>query len=360
MGSMPHPTINTKVNILLKMEETIFQEDPDLLELIRLASVGKSSIDRLSGKFLTPDGKKSKSTNFDPLALPVVVLTSDETDQPRPNKRLCFSDSKNLETKKRFRDEAINASHQLNNNDSSNSEKLLTKKLKRRKLINADSSSLAQSVVPIDDSAENVPSDLKSAEKSPTHHSPTPLVEDSKLKDKKLTENVENLNISSVNTVHIVSIPNVNEEKLRETTDSAIPPSGRLLRKRIRKTLPPLKLRQTPLGLPKQPRVTKDEFTIEEIYTNKNYATPGTKSWETIFEEPKQDKDGNMRYVEKKKKRRLVVFPTDPSARNKKKKVRRKRPSRRNKQTDDTASNERLSTILSRLDDQLLLNGDSP
>ncbi|XP_078485554.1 uncharacterized protein LOC100181989 isoform X2 [Ciona intestinalis] len=280
------------------MDETFFQEDPDLLELIRLASVGKSSIDWLSGKFLTPDGKKSKSTDFDPLALPVVVLTSDETDQSRPNKRLCFSDSKNLETKKRFRDEAINASHQLNNNDSSNSEKLPTKKLKRRKLINADSSSLAQSVVPIDDSAENVPSNLKSAEKSPTHCSPTPLVKDLKKNDENLNENVENLNISSINTVHIVSIPNVNEEKLRETetTDSATPPSGRLLRKRIRKTLPPLKLRQTPLGLPKQPRVIKDEFTIEEIYTNKNYATPGTKSWETIFEEPKQDKDGNMRF----------------------------------------------------------------
>lgn len=41
----------------------------------------------------------------------------------------------------------------------------------------------------------------------------------------------------------------------------------------------------------------KEKFSLEEIYLNKNFRTPTEKKWETIFEFPKENKDGSVRCV---------------------------------------------------------------
>nr|XP_033503092.1 uncharacterized protein wu:fi75a02 [Epinephelus lanceolatus] len=65
----------------------------------------------------------------------------------------------------------------------------------------------------------------------------------------------------------------------------------------------------TPMGLPKVKRLKKKEFSLEEIYTNKNYKSPTTKrSLETIFEEPRE-KDGALLLIGQQRRRRLLLFP---------------------------------------------------
>ncbi|KAK1883573.1 Protein PRR14L [Dissostichus eleginoides] len=60
----------------------------------------------------------------------------------------------------------------------------------------------------------------------------------------------------------------------------------------------------TPMGLPR-----KKEFSLEEIYTNKNYKSPSTnRSLETIFEEPRE-KDGALLLIGQQRRRRLLLFP---------------------------------------------------
>ncbi|XP_076613378.1 uncharacterized protein LOC143337616 isoform X2 [Chaetodon auriga] len=64
----------------------------------------------------------------------------------------------------------------------------------------------------------------------------------------------------------------------------------------------------TPMGLPKVKRLKKKEFSLEEIYTNKNYKSPTTNSLETIFEEPRE-KDGALLLIGQQRRRRLLLFP---------------------------------------------------
>ncbi|KAM9841096.1 uncharacterized protein ACBR49_014613 isoform 2-T2 [Aulostomus maculatus] len=65
----------------------------------------------------------------------------------------------------------------------------------------------------------------------------------------------------------------------------------------------------TPMGLPKVKRLKKKEFSLEEIYTNKNYKSPSTnRSLETIFEEPRE-KDGVLLLIGQQRRRRLLLFP---------------------------------------------------
>ncbi|TDH02509.1 hypothetical protein EPR50_G00173860 [Perca flavescens] len=65
----------------------------------------------------------------------------------------------------------------------------------------------------------------------------------------------------------------------------------------------------TPMGLPKVKRLKKKEFSLEEIYTNKNYKSPSTnRSLETIFEEPRE-KDGALLLIGQQRRRRLLLFP---------------------------------------------------
>ncbi|XP_073438911.1 protein PRR14L isoform X2 [Dendrobates tinctorius] len=77
---------------------------------------------------------------------------------------------------------------------------------------------------------------------------------------------------------------------------------------RIRKTIPKPDPNLTPMGLPKPKRVNKKEFSLEDIYTNKNYkCPPSARSLETIFEEP-QEKNGVLISVSQQKRKRILEF----------------------------------------------------
>ncbi|NXU51359.1 PR14L protein, partial [Turnix velox] len=54
-------------------------------------------------------------------------------------------------------------------------------------------------------------------------------------------------------------------------------------------------------------RLAKKEFSLEEIYTNKNYKSPPVRSLETIFEEPKE-KHGRLVSVSQQKRKRILEF----------------------------------------------------
>ncbi|XP_040211741.1 proline-rich protein 14 [Rana temporaria] len=76
----------------------------------------------------------------------------------------------------------------------------------------------------------------------------------------------------------------------------------------------------TPMGLPKRLRLQKDDFSLEEIYTNKNYHTPTEKrKFETIFEEPVM-KGGTLILTSQRPLRRIMVFKNSNAPRRKKKK----------------------------------------
>ncbi|KAK6316118.1 hypothetical protein J4Q44_G00136420 [Coregonus suidteri] len=78
---------------------------------------------------------------------------------------------------------------------------------------------------------------------------------------------------------------------------------------RIRKTVPKPDNNLTPMGLPKPKRLKKKEFSLEEIYTNKNYKSPTpNRSLETIFEEPKE-KNGSLVCIGHQKRKRVLDFP---------------------------------------------------
>ncbi|XP_035877202.1 proline-rich protein 14 isoform X5 [Phyllostomus discolor] len=53
---------------------------------------------------------------------------------------------------------------------------------------------------------------------------------------------------------------------------------GKVSRFRIRRTVARPQLNLTPMGLPRPIRLNKKEFSLEEIYTNKNYQSPTTRS----------------------------------------------------------------------------------
>ncbi|XP_048876441.1 uncharacterized protein wu:fi75a02 [Brienomyrus brachyistius] len=87
------------------------------------------------------------------------------------------------------------------------------------------------------------------------------------------------------------------------------PRSKRVSQIRIRKTVPKTDNNLTPMGLPKPKRLKKKEFSLEEIYTNKNYRSPtGNRSLETIFEEPKE-KNGALVCIGQQKRKRVLDFP---------------------------------------------------
>ncbi|XP_078523859.1 protein PRR14L [Lissotriton helveticus] len=77
---------------------------------------------------------------------------------------------------------------------------------------------------------------------------------------------------------------------------------------RIRRTMPKQDINLTPMGLPRPKRIKKKEFSLEEIYTNKNYKSPpAARCLETIFEEPKE-KNGSLVAVSQQKRKRVLEF----------------------------------------------------
>ncbi|XP_028318362.1 uncharacterized protein LOC114473146 [Gouania willdenowi] len=97
-----------------------------------------------------------------------------------------------------------------------------------------------------------------------------------------------------------------------------ISPEKRVSQIRIRRASPRETL-LTPMGLPKAKRMKKKEFSLEEIYTNKNYKSPSSnRSLETIFEEP-WERGGALLVIGQQKRRRMLLFPdfTQPRKRRK-------------------------------------------
>lgn len=83
---------------------------------------------------------------------------------------------------------------------------------------------------------------------------------------------------------------------------------GKVSRFRIRRTPAHPQLNLTPMGLPRPVRLNKKDFSLEEIYTNKNYQTPtNRRTFETIFEEPRE-RNGTLIFTSSRKLRRAVEF----------------------------------------------------
>lgn len=62
------------------------------------------------------------------------------------------------------------------------------------------------------------------------------------------------------------------------------------------------------MGLPRPVRLNKKEFSLEEIYTNKNYQSPTSRrTFETIFEEPRE-RNGTLIFTSSRKLRRAIEF----------------------------------------------------
>ncbi|KAJ8402641.1 hypothetical protein AAFF_G00367240 [Aldrovandia affinis] len=84
---------------------------------------------------------------------------------------------------------------------------------------------------------------------------------------------------------------------------------GKVSRIRIRKTHPKPPTNLTPMGLPRPIRLKKKEFSLEEIYTNKNFRKPPEGRLETIFEVPASNRDGSLSLIGLRRFKRLVEFP---------------------------------------------------
>ncbi|XP_066239380.1 proline-rich protein 14 isoform X2 [Saccopteryx leptura] len=83
---------------------------------------------------------------------------------------------------------------------------------------------------------------------------------------------------------------------------------GKVSRFRIRRRVARPQLNLTPMGLPRPIRLNKKEFSLEEIYTNKNYQSPTTRrTFETIFEEPRE-RNGTLILTSSRKLRRAMEF----------------------------------------------------
>ncbi|XP_055081612.1 uncharacterized protein wu:fi75a02 [Periophthalmus magnuspinnatus] len=136
---------------------------------------------------------------------------------------------------------------------------------------------------------------------------------------------------------------------------------------RIRRTSPK-ETNLTPLGLPKVKRLKKKEFSLEEIYTNKNYRSPSanSSSLETIFEEPRE-KDGALLLIGQQRRRRLLHFPDFTQPRKRKRPTpgvglvamvpRKRAAARRGCRDDDCDSDVMLLQRLSALHDFLQRQG---
>ncbi|XP_047428230.1 flocculation protein FLO11 isoform X2 [Mugil cephalus] len=83
---------------------------------------------------------------------------------------------------------------------------------------------------------------------------------------------------------------------------------GKVSSIRIRKTLPKPQNNLTPMGLPKPIRLKKKEFSLEEIYTNKNFSKPPESRLETIFEVPLNRRNGSESCFGPRRVKRFLKF----------------------------------------------------
>ncbi|XP_076609172.1 uncharacterized protein prr14 [Chaetodon auriga] len=94
---------------------------------------------------------------------------------------------------------------------------------------------------------------------------------------------------------------------------------GKVSSIRIRKTLPKPQNNLTPMGLPKPIRLKKKEFSLEEIYTNKNFSKPPESRLETIFEVPLNRRNGSESWFGQRRLKRFLEFLDVGEARKPKK-----------------------------------------
>ncbi|XP_037332560.2 uncharacterized protein prr14 isoform X1 [Pungitius pungitius] len=83
---------------------------------------------------------------------------------------------------------------------------------------------------------------------------------------------------------------------------------GKVSSIKIRKTLPKPQNNLTPMGLPRAVRLKKKEFSLEEIYTNKNFSKPPESRLETIFEVPLSRRDGSESWYGQRRVKRFLEF----------------------------------------------------
>ncbi|XP_044300305.1 protein PRR14L isoform X2 [Varanus komodoensis] len=103
-----------------------------------------------------------------------------------------------------------------------------------------------------------------------------------------------------------VSVPALSRTRIEEAESEKRP--KKVSQIRIRKAIPKPDPNLTPMGLPRPKRLKKTEFSLEEIYTNKNYSSPPTtRCLETIFEEPKE-KNGSLISISQQKRKRILEF----------------------------------------------------
>uniref|UniRef100_A0A3Q2XER6 Tantalus-like domain-containing protein n=1 Tax=Hippocampus comes TaxID=109280 RepID=A0A3Q2XER6_HIPCM len=83
---------------------------------------------------------------------------------------------------------------------------------------------------------------------------------------------------------------------------------GKVSSIRIRRALPKPQNNLTPMGLPKAIRLKKKQFSLEEIYTNKNFSKPPESRLETVFEVPLSRRDGSESRFGQRRLKRFVEF----------------------------------------------------
>ncbi|KAM6451246.1 proline-rich protein 14 isoform 1-T3 [Liasis olivaceus] len=141
----------------------------------------------------------------------------------------------------------------------------------------------------------------------------------------------------------------LSEVEMKGSQENAI---GKVSCIRIRKTPARHQANLTPMGLPRPVRLNKKEFSLEEIYTNKNYRTPTEKrSFETIFEVP-LERNGALVFTSQRKLKRAMEFREGGLPRKQRKpRFRRGRRARgRQAQPQSTELEEMLQQRLAELD----------
>ncbi|XP_054849183.1 proline-rich protein 14 isoform X2 [Eublepharis macularius] len=97
----------------------------------------------------------------------------------------------------------------------------------------------------------------------------------------------------------------LSESEMKDSQEITV---GKVSSIRIRRTPVRQHVNLTPMGLPRPVRLNKKEFSLEEIYTNKNYRTPTEKrSFETIFEVP-LERNGALIFTSQRKLKRAMEF----------------------------------------------------
>ncbi|XP_061606573.1 uncharacterized protein prr14 isoform X2 [Phyllopteryx taeniolatus] len=94
---------------------------------------------------------------------------------------------------------------------------------------------------------------------------------------------------------------------------------GKVSSIRIRRALPKPQNNLTPMGLPKAVRLKKKQFSLEEIYTNKNFCKPPESRLETVFEVPLSRRDGSESRFGQRRLKRFLEFLEVGEARKPKK-----------------------------------------